>query len=31
MNYVPASWNQGEQWPLFQRAYFTAQVLGVAE
>jgi thiol:disulfide interchange protein DsbA len=31
MNYVPASWNQGEQWPLFQRAYFAAQALGVAD
>jgi len=31
LTYVPASWNQGEQWPLFQRAYFAAQTLGVAE
>lgn len=31
MSYVPASWNQGEQWPLFQRAYYTAQALGVAD
>jgi len=31
MSYVPASWNQGEQWPLFQRAYYAAQALGVAE
>lgn len=31
MNYVPASWNQGEQWPLFQRAYYAAQALGVAD
>lgn len=29
MDYVPASWNQGEQWPLFQRAYYAAQALGV--
>jgi thiol:disulfide interchange protein DsbA len=29
--YLPASWNKGENWPLFQRAYFTAQSLGVAE
>lgn len=29
MEYVPASWNQGEQWPLFQRAYYAAQALGV--
>lgn len=31
MTYVPASWNTAEQWPLFQRAYFTAEALGVAE
>jgi len=29
--YLPASWNKGENWPLFQRAYFTAAQLGVAE
>jgi len=29
--YLPASWNKGENWPLFQRAYFTASQLGVAE
>jgi thiol:disulfide interchange protein DsbA len=29
--YLPASWNKGENWPLFQRAYFTALALGVAE
>jgi thiol:disulfide interchange protein DsbA len=29
--YLPASWNKSENWPLFQRAYFTAQSLGVAE
>ena len=28
--YLPASWNKGENWPLFQRAYLTAQSLGVA-
>lgn len=28
---VPASWNTGESWPLFQRAYLTAQQLGIAE
>ncbi len=27
--HVPASWNPGESWPLFQRAYITAQVLGI--
>ncbi|TDR38219.1 thiol:disulfide interchange protein DsbA [Tahibacter aquaticus] len=31
MTYVPAAWNAAEQWPLFQRAYFTAQALGVAD
>jgi protein dithiol oxidoreductase (disulfide-forming) len=31
LNYVPASWNTAEQWPLFQRAYLTAEVLGVAD
>ena len=29
--YLPASWNKSENWPLFQRAYLTAQSLGVAE
>jgi thiol:disulfide interchange protein DsbA len=29
--YLPASWNKGEAWPMFQRAYLTAQSLGVAE
>jgi thiol:disulfide interchange protein DsbA len=29
--YLPASWNKSENWPLFQRAYFTAQSLGVSE
>jgi len=28
--YLPASWNPGESWPLFQRAYVTAKALGVA-
>lgn len=27
--YVPASWNAAESWPLFQRAFFTAQALGI--
>jgi thiol:disulfide interchange protein DsbA len=31
MNYVPASFNANEDWPMFQRAYYTAQALGVAE
>jgi len=29
--YLPASWNAAENWPLFQRAFITAQSLGVAE
>ncbi|MBV6417447.1 MAG: Thiol:disulfide interchange protein DsbA [Steroidobacteraceae bacterium] len=29
--HVPASWNAAESWPLFQRAYLTAQVLGIAD
>ena len=28
--FIPASFNPGESWPLFQRAYCTAEVLGVA-
>jgi thiol:disulfide interchange protein DsbA len=31
MVYLPASWNAAENWPTFQRAYLTAQSLGVAE
>jgi len=31
MVYLPASFNTGEDWPMFQRAYFTAQALGVAD
>ena len=31
MNYVPASFNANEDWPMFQRAYLTAVTLGVAE
>jgi thiol:disulfide interchange protein DsbA len=27
--YVPAAFNASEDWPMFQRAYYTAQVLGV--
>jgi thiol:disulfide interchange protein DsbA len=30
MAYLPASFNQGEDWPMFQRAYLTAQSLGIA-
>jgi thiol:disulfide interchange protein DsbA len=29
--YVPASFNPAEAWPMFQRAYLTAQVMGIAE
>ena len=29
--YLPASWNKVENWPLLQRAYLTAQSLGIAE
>ena len=29
--YLPASWNKAENWPVFQRAYLTAQSLGIAE
>jgi len=31
MNYVPASFNPSEDWPMFQRAYLTAKALGVAD
>ncbi len=30
VDYVPASFNAAEDWPLFQRVFYTAQVLGVA-
>ena len=29
--YLPASWNAAEAWPMFQRAYITAQTLGIAD
>jgi protein dithiol oxidoreductase (disulfide-forming) len=29
MTYVPASFNPAEDWPLFQRTFFTAQALGL--
>jgi len=29
--YLPASWNNAENWPTFQRAYLTAKSLGVAD
>lgn len=31
LKYLPASWIAAESWPLFQRAYLTAQILGVAD
>jgi len=31
MDYLPASFSPAEDFPLFQRAYFTAQALGVAQ
>jgi thiol:disulfide interchange protein DsbA len=31
VNYLPAAFNPGEDWPMFQKAFFTAQALGVAE
>jgi thiol:disulfide interchange protein DsbA len=31
MVFLPASWNTNENWPTFQRAFLTAQSLGVAE
>ena len=29
--FLPAAFNTSEDWPMFQRAYFTAQFLGIAE
>jgi len=31
LDYVPASFNQAEDWPMFQLAYVTAQALGIAD
>ena len=31
MAYLHASFNESESWPIFQRAYFTAQSLGISE
>jgi thiol:disulfide interchange protein DsbA len=31
MVFVHASWNKAESWPLFQRAFATAQLLGIAD
>src|SRR3974390_2980334 len=29
VNYLPAAFNTAEDWPMFQLAYITAQILGV--
>jgi protein dithiol oxidoreductase (disulfide-forming) len=31
IDYVPASFNSSEDWPMFQLAYVTAQTLGIAD
>lgn len=31
MVYLPASFNPGEDWPMFQRAFYAAQALGIVE
>ncbi|HEY3850202.1 MAG TPA: thiol:disulfide interchange protein DsbA/DsbL [Steroidobacteraceae bacterium] len=31
INFVPASFNPAEDWPMFQLAYVTAQALGIAD
>jgi protein dithiol oxidoreductase (disulfide-forming) len=31
LRFLPAAFNPAEDWPMFQRAYFAAQALGVAE
>jgi len=31
LDYLPASFNPGEDWPMFQLAYCTAQALGIAD
>ena len=31
VDYLPASFNSSEDWPVFQLAFCTAQVLGIAE
>jgi thiol:disulfide interchange protein DsbA len=31
VDYLHASWYPGENWPVFQRAYLTARILGVAK
>ena len=29
LDFVPASFNQAEDWPMFQRAYLAAQIMGI--
>jgi thiol:disulfide interchange protein DsbA len=29
LDFLPASFNQAEDWPMFQRAYLAAQILGI--
>jgi len=29
LEFLPASWHPNEDWPVFQRAYFTAKALGI--
>jgi len=31
VKYMPAGFNDAEDWPMFQRAYVTAQMLGIAD
>jgi thiol:disulfide interchange protein DsbA len=31
INFIPASFNPAEDWPMFQLAYVTAQALGIAD
>ena len=31
LNYLPASWNKSENWPMFQRSFLTAQSMGISE
>jgi len=31
MNFVPASFNPAEDWPMFQRAYLAAKALGISD
>ena len=31
LDYVPAAFNTSEDWPMFQRAFYAAQALGIAE